>query len=244
MRDEARRHGRKPTKILRAGVAGLVLIGSIASGPSLAQETQPAPIAAPQSAPPALPGALPSPATDTSDAANPIPATNSLAVPVPASSAVVASSPSAAALRQNLSPWSMFMGADIVVKGVMVGLAFASLATWTVWLAKGLELFRAKRKARSAVRKLEEADSLAAAAHRIREGWTRRGPVADLVGAAAREQEHSTDLSAKGVKEHLSIALARIDARAGRAMTRAPACWPPSGPPPPSSACSARFWVS
>ncbi|MDB5563945.1 MAG: exbB, partial [Tardiphaga sp.] len=47
-----------------------------------------------------------------------------------------------ALLPHNLSPWGMFMGADIVVKAVMIGLAFASLVTWTVWLAKTIELGR------------------------------------------------------------------------------------------------------
>ena len=32
-------------------------------------------------------------------------------------------------LPHNLSPWGMFLNADIVVKAVMVGLAFASLVT-------------------------------------------------------------------------------------------------------------------
>ena len=41
-----------------------------------------------------------------------------------------------ALLPRDLSPWGMFMGADIVVKAVMIGLAFASQETWTVWLAK------------------------------------------------------------------------------------------------------------
>ncbi len=39
-------------------------------------------------------------------------------------------------LPHDLSPWGMFMAADWVVKAVMIGLAFASLVTWTVWLAK------------------------------------------------------------------------------------------------------------
>src|SRR5271155_2160680 len=43
-------------------------------------------------------------------------------------------------LPRNLSPWGMFLNADIVVKAVMIGLAFASLVTWTVWLAKNNEL--------------------------------------------------------------------------------------------------------
>ena len=41
----------------------------------------------------------------------------------------------------------MFMQADIIVKAVMIGLAFASLVTWTIWLAKGLELAAARRRA-------------------------------------------------------------------------------------------------
>ena len=44
-----------------------------------------------------------------------------------------------AALPRDLSPWGMFLSADIVVKGVLIGLVFASFVTWTVALAKGLE---------------------------------------------------------------------------------------------------------
>src|SRR5262245_55392601 len=46
----------------------------------------------------------------------------------------------AAALPRDLSPWGMFMSADAVVKGVIIGLAIASVVTWTVWLAKTLEI--------------------------------------------------------------------------------------------------------
>jgi biopolymer transport protein ExbB len=114
----------------------------------------------------------------------------------------------------------MFMNADIIVKAVMVGLAFASLVTWTIWLAKGLELVAAKHKAKSATRKLGRADSLAVATREIEDGWTRRGAVADLVHAAVQETNRSFELSAEGVKERLSIALSRIEARAGRNMAR------------------------
>jgi biopolymer transport protein ExbB len=49
-------------------------------------------------------------------------------------------------LAHDLSPWGMYLGADIVVKSVMIGLALASILTWTIWVAKGLELLRAKRR--------------------------------------------------------------------------------------------------
>src|ERR1700754_1392188 len=65
-----------------------------------------------------------------------------------------------ASLPENLSPWSMFLNADIIVQVVMVGLALASLVTWTIWLAKGIELLAAKRRAISAKQKIECAESL------------------------------------------------------------------------------------
>jgi len=74
-----------------------------------------------------------------------------LAAPVPALAQdnVVAT----AALPRDLSPWGMYLNADPVVKAVLIGLAFASVVTWTVWLAKtapprrgssGLPMLRAR----------------------------------------------------------------------------------------------------
>ncbi|BCX45301.1 hypothetical protein [Stenotrophomonas pavanii] len=49
-----------------------------------------------------------------------------------------------------LTPWGMYLAADVVVKSVRIALALASLATWAVLLAKGCELARAEpaRRAR------------------------------------------------------------------------------------------------
>ncbi|WP_248312376.1 tonB-system energizer ExbB, partial [Bosea sp. 62] len=126
-----------------------------------------------------------------------------------------------ATLPHDLSPWGMFMAADIVVKAVMLGLAFASLVTWTIWLAKALELAAAKTRAQRAVRRLEEAISLDEAARAIagRKGQA-RGTVAELVGAAQSERQRSDDLGEDGIKERAAIALSRIEARAGRSMAR------------------------
>ena len=89
------------------------------------------------------------PAASPSTQASSVP--NSAASPnkaAPASSAE-ASSVGIAELPQDLSPWGMFLNADLIVKAVMMGLAFASLVTWTVWIAKSFEL----RGARAVVRK-------------------------------------------------------------------------------------------
>src|SRR4029453_9912321 len=56
-----------------------------------------------------------------------------------------------AVLPRDLSPWGMFMNADVVVKVVMVGLVIASIVTWTVWLAKTIELLKARRQVRTAL---------------------------------------------------------------------------------------------
>ena len=123
-------------------------------------------------------------------------------------------------LPRDLSPWSMFVNADRIVQAVMVGLAFASLVTWTIWLAKGLELLGAKRKAAQSNRILADAENLQDAARAIAKSWTRTGPVADLVQAAVQETERSAQLSSEGIKERLAVELSRIEARAGRRMAR------------------------
>jgi biopolymer transport protein ExbB len=125
-----------------------------------------------------------------------------------------------ASLPHDLSPWSMFMNADIVVKATMVGLAFASLMTWTIWLAKGLELLIARRRASAAMRILVSGTSLDEAAGQIETTAAGRGGAGDLVKAALLEMRRSGGLSADGAKERLAIALTRIEARAGRAMGR------------------------
>jgi biopolymer transport protein ExbB len=45
-----------------------------------------------------------------------------------------------ATLPRDLSPWGMYLNADPVVKAVLIGLALASIVTWTVWLAKTTQI--------------------------------------------------------------------------------------------------------
>ena len=67
-------------------------------------------------------------------------------------------------LPQDLSPWGMFLHADTIVKAVMIGLAVASLVTWTVWVAKSIELFGARAAVRRGLRVLAERDNARAGA--------------------------------------------------------------------------------
>jgi biopolymer transport protein ExbB len=121
------------------------------------------------------------------------------------------------ALPHDLSPWGMFSSADPIVQAVMIGLAFASVVTWTVWLAKTIELWGATRSARRGLQTIVNAPSLRAAEQDL---GSPNAPVALLVKAAADEAERSGGLAAEGVKERTAVLLSRIEARAGRTMTR------------------------
>ena len=121
-------------------------------------------------------------------------------------------------LPHDLSPWSMFQAADIVVKAVMVGLAFASVLTWTIWLAKSLELVTARARLRRALAALEEVRSLEEALVRLQG----RSPDAlALARAADAEWRLSAGaMTTDGVKERIASRLERIEAAAGRRMNR------------------------
>jgi biopolymer transport protein ExbB len=124
----------------------------------------------------------------------------------------------AGSLPRDLSPWSMFASADVVVQAVMVGLAFASVVTWTVWLAKSIELLSARRKLRVALSAIAEERSLAGATARI---GTRGGIVASFIAAAAHELRLSSDLTERdGIKERVASRLARLEAAAARNMNK------------------------
>jgi biopolymer transport protein ExbB len=139
--------------------------------------------------------------------------------PAPAAESA-ASVPSAAVsslIPHDLSPYGMFMNADIVVKVVMVGLAVASLATWTILLVKAAELLGAKSRASAALAELAEAQTLGGAVARLVHPTA---PVTRLAQAALAETDRSRGLPAEGVKERATALLARIETRAGRAMAR------------------------
>lgn len=63
-------------------------------------------------------------------------------------------------LPHDLSPWGMFMSADWVVKAVMVGLMLASMLTWTVLIAKTIELRSQRLQLAKNLAALIEAKSL------------------------------------------------------------------------------------
>ena len=122
-----------------------------------------------------------------------------------------------ALLPHNLSPWGMFMGADIIVKAVMIGLAFASLVTWTVWLAKVIELQRDTMRAKKRLALLETNTTLSKM-HQSCANDT--DAVAQLVQTAARELSLSEGVFDDGLKERVALRLERVESSMSRRIAK------------------------
>ena len=120
-------------------------------------------------------------------------------------------------MAHDLSPWGMYKNADIIVKIVMIGLAIASIITWTIWIAKGLELMGAKRRLRSEIAQLKKSASLKEASVTA----AKEGTLANLlVHDALEEMRLSVNSREKeGIKERVSFRLERLVAACGRNMS-------------------------
>jgi biopolymer transport protein ExbB len=175
---------------------------SLAS-PLFAQQTPGGPASpAPAVSQPAAPIAA-SPTVSSPTAPQPIPMPSDAS---PDSSGKLAKGV-ATSLRE-LSPWSMFLSADVIVKAVMIGLAFASVVTWTVFIAKMIELGVAQRKLRGALERIGESRSLAEAQMAL---GAKRNVLSSLLAAAMREARLSAGISSdSGIKERAASSFAEI----------------------------------
>jgi biopolymer transport protein ExbB len=162
---------------------------ALASLPSIGQAQQNVAPSVPQSAPPAAAPSVP-PASE----AGSVPTQSKLLKPI--------------AAAPDMSPWSMFQSADVLVKAVMIGLAFASLLTWTIFIAKMIEMSLARRRLRKALGKIGEARSLAEAQFAL---GAKEGVLPSLLSAAMREARLSAGISSDaGIKERAASSFAEI----------------------------------
>jgi len=171
-------------------------------------------VSPPQQAPaPSQPAANPTLAAPTGQA--PAPAMPSQAVASnPAGPAATSADDPARSLKsvapalRELSPWSMFLSADVLVKAVMIGLAFASLVTWTIFIAKMIELAVAQRRLRSALGQIVDSRSLAEAQFAL---GAKTGVLPAFLAAAMREARLSAGISSdSGIKERAASSFAEI----------------------------------
>ncbi|TWB03907.1 tonB-system energizer ExbB [Bradyrhizobium stylosanthis] len=189
----------KITNLQASLAAAAVLVATWLATPVSAQtQTQQpaaqAPIAAPAPAAPVL----------AAPTAPSVTAAPTAAAPAAPKAEAVSMAPS----MKELSPWVMFMSADVIVKAVMIGLAFASLMTWTVLIAKSIELSVASGKLRSALKKIAEARSLAEAQMAF---GAKQGILPSFLAAALREARMSAGLSSDaGIKERAASSFQEI----------------------------------
>ncbi|MEX5539629.1 tonB-system energizer ExbB [Pseudomonas poae] len=195
-----------PSRAWRA-IAALLFSVMLAPTAAFADASAPAtPAAAEQNVTtPAAPAATPA-------------ATDPAAAPAPADdTGVVLEENNTLGMAHDLSPWGMYQNADVVVKAVMIGLAIASIITWTIWIAKGFELLGAKRRLRAEIVHLKKATTLKEAS----ETATKKGTLANtLVHDALEEMRLSANAREKeGIKERVAFRLERLVAACGRNMS-------------------------
>ena len=167
--------------------------------PSFAQAAPQAPVS---SQPPAVAAQAPAPAA--ADLPAPDAAADAAATPTDNGRSLKSTT---VALRE-LSPWSMFLSADILVKAVMIGLAFASLVTWTIFIAKIIELSLVQRKLRSALAKISDSRSLSEAQFAL---GAKDSALSSLLSAAMHEARLSAGISSdSGIKERAASSFAEI----------------------------------
>jgi biopolymer transport protein ExbB len=213
----------------RSLVQAAILMLALQASPLLAQQ-QSAPATPPAAAPAQIaPATVPAPKSEAAPIPS-VPATVPAAVPASPSAGQPATPPgpadvpaadtparplkSATPGLRELSPWSMFLAADIVVKAVMVGLAFASLVTWTVFVAKMIELSFVRRKLSGALTKIKDARSLAEAQFSL---GAKDSVLSALLAAAMGEARLSAGISSdEGIKERAASKFAEIVRAEGR----------------------------
>ena len=195
--------------ILRSAVVLMLL--SLPAAAFAQQNAKPMSPLTPSASEPTAQATLPTTAAAQAQAAT---ATTAPLADASAGNTATSARPIALQVPRELSPWSMFMSADIIVKAVMIGLAFASLVTWTIFIAKSIELAGAQRKLKLALRKIEDARSLAEAQMTL---GKKTGALSSFLAAAIHEARLSAGVASDGgIKERAASSFAEIQRAAAR----------------------------
>lgn len=117
--------------------------------------------------------------------------------------------PTTLVVPKNLTYWHMFANATLVVKLVMLLLLAASVVTWTIWIAKLMELKKGRAQLRADNHLLADASEL--------KGLPMPGhdAAARMVGAAQAELAKAGPLltveAAEGLKERVAARLLNVE---------------------------------
>jgi biopolymer transport protein ExbB len=117
---------------------------------------------------------------------------------------------------RELSPWSMFLSADILVKAVIISLIFASLLTWTIFLAKTIQLARARRDLNAALARIADIRTLGEAQSAF---GSMANVLSSLLAAGVQEIRMSSDRTGEsGIKERAASRFSEIVRAEARAV--------------------------
>jgi len=186
----------KRTSPIMALVGALALLTSI---PAHAQSAAPAANAAPAAAAPADATAAPAAGAD----ATPAPAENAEGMKVGGSQA------------GKLTPFGMFLQADVVVKVVMIGLLLCSILSWMLLVIKLVEFNSLRRSSDRFLETFRGAKSITDMG-KIAESEDFAGnPMADMAAAAAAEVELSRQAGLHVAGEHRDSTIMRAQTAIG-----------------------------
>ncbi|CAN5292758.1 MotA/TolQ/ExbB proton channel family protein [soil metagenome] len=151
------------------------------------------------------------------DAAAPAPATTTAAAPAPAPAATPAPAEETDAgveatekmKSHQLTPFTMFMEAKIVVKVVMIGLILASVFSWVLLITKLLEFGSLNRQSDKFLEAFRGARSIADIARIGSSEEFEGNPMADMAAAAAQEVELSRQAGLAISGEHRDSVITR-----------------------------------
>ena len=178
---------------LRALLAVILLL--LCSLPATAQQAGRPPVVAPTQQPVGSPPQAATPTAVPADAATDAGSTPTISKATPIG-------------LRDLSPWSMFLTAGLVVQSIMGGLAFASLVTWTTFIAKFFELMLAKRRLGNALYAAADTRSLDEALTALRRD---KSVMRAFVGTAINEARLSADIDNEaGIKERAASSFSEI----------------------------------
>ncbi|WP_227309526.1 tonB-system energizer ExbB [Acidisoma cellulosilyticum] len=190
----------------RAAAALSLALGLTLAQPALSwaqSAATPAAAAAPANV---VPATATAPATNAAPAATAAPATTGTTDPT------AAATPEAATVPADLSVKALVRHADRIVKGVLLLLFLASIVTWTMLLAKGIELWQACRGVGRGLR-LAESDAPDGTADLPRALRLMRHAVSAELAA-------SEGTAVEGTKERLDSRLRRLEMRLARHIQR------------------------
>jgi biopolymer transport protein ExbB len=184
-------------------------------GIPVAAAAQDAPAPAPVT-PPAAP--LDAPAASSVMPAAPVTPIQPIDTPLTPPSSVAVTPANSPVGPADLTPWGMYLNADPVVKAVLIGLIIASIVTWTIWLAKTVELVAARRRVRAALNALSRVRTSAEGAEALADS---SNEVRRFVDAAATELRLSAGVvETDGIKERVASRLERLEGSFARRISR------------------------